>query len=196
MMAMYCMCENGLYRSPQQISSGLTLAVFPLLHGKTDEYCSEKTTKVIRSVLPEQVKDQFSAKSLRQAGINQCSKHPHMTIFHLCALSGHSTQTTVDSYLDADDVGRGVPAINALHKKKNLFTPVVIPTLDSLRTDKESALNLMSAIFQCNIPKFSRGNELYIIMETFTASLIMHYPQLRKDCGADNRVTNMLMDKH
>ena len=118
-----------------------------------------------------------------------------MTIFHLCALSGHSTQTTVDSYLDTDDVGRGVPAVNALHKKKNLFTPVVIPTLDTLGADKESALNLMGAIFQCNIPKFAKGKELYTLMEKFTASLIMHYPQVRKDCGADNRVTHMLLDK-
>jgi hypothetical protein len=82
----------------------------------------------------------------------------------------------VDSYLDTDDVGRGVPAVNALHKKKNLFTPVVIPTLDTLGADKESALNLMGAIFQCNIPKFAKGKELYTLMEKFTASLIMHYP--------------------
>ena len=122
-MGMYCMCEKGLYRTPQAINSGLKLAVFPLLHGKNDEYCSEKITNVIQSVLPKDVRDQFSSKSLRQAGISQCAKHPHMTIFHLSALSGHSTQTTADSYLDRDDVGRGVPAINALHKKKNLLLP-------------------------------------------------------------------------
>ena len=61
MMGMYCMCEHGLYRSPQQVKSGLMLAVFPILHGKSDEYCSDKITKVIRSVLPEQVNEQFSA---------------------------------------------------------------------------------------------------------------------------------------
>jgi hypothetical protein len=193
-MGMYCMCEKGLYRTPQAIDAGLMLAVFPLLHGKTDEYCSEKITNVIRSVLPKDVSGKFSAKSLRQAGISQCSKHPHMTIFHLCALSGHSTQTTADSYLDADDVGRGVPAINALHKKKNLFTPIVIPSLDSLGPDKESALKLMTAMFQCNIPKFTKGNELYPVMETFAASLIMHYPQLENDCGACNRVCSILLD--
>jgi hypothetical protein len=195
MMGMYGMCENGLYRSPHEIASGLMLAVFPLLHGKTDEYCSEKITRVIRSALPEKTRDQFSAKSLRQAGISQCSKHPHMTIFHLCALSGHSTQTTLDSYLDTDDVGRGVPAVNALHGKNNLFTPVVVPTLDALGEDKESALKLMCALFQCNIPKFSRGNELYPLLEIFTASLIMHHLQIMKDCGRDNRVTCMLLDK-
>jgi hypothetical protein len=188
------MCEKGLYRTPQAINSGLKLAVFPLLHGKNDEYCSEKITNVIQSVLPKDVRDQFLSKSLRQAGISQCAKHPHMTIFHLSALSGHSTQTTADSYLDTDDVGRGVPAINALHKKKNLLTPIVKPTLDSLGTDKKSALKLMSAMFPCNISKFKKGNELYPVMETFAASLIMHYPQLEKDCGACNRVCSTVLD--
>jgi hypothetical protein len=193
-MGMYCMCENGLYRTPQAINAGLHLAVFPLLHGKNDEYCSEKITNVIRSVLPKDVRDQFSAKSLRQAGISQCAKHPHMTIFHLSALSGHSTQTNADSYLDMEDVGRGVPGINALHKKKNLFTPIVKPTLDSLGPDKKSALKLMNVIFKCNITKFKKGNELYPVMEAFAASLIMHYPQLEKDCGACNRVCSILLD--
>ena len=193
-MGMYCMCEKGLYRTPQAINAGLLLAVFPLLHGKNDEYCSEKITNVIRSVLPTDVRDQFSSKSLRQAGISQCAKHPHMTIFHLSALSGHSTQTTADSYLDRDDVGRGVPAINALHKKKNLFTPIVKPSLDSLGSDKKSALKLMGVMFQCNIYKFKKGKELYPVMETFAASLIMHYPQLERDCGASNRVCSMLLD--
>jgi len=91
---MYCMCEKGLYRSPQEIHAGLMLAAFPILHGKSDEYCSARITDVIRSVLPKPVKDRFSAKSLRQAGISQCSKHPHMTIFHLSALSGHFRKTS------------------------------------------------------------------------------------------------------
>jgi hypothetical protein len=69
-MAMYCLIDNGLYRTPKQIDDGQLLTVFPFLHGKSDSYCAEKITNVIRSALPEAVREQFSSKSLRQAGIS------------------------------------------------------------------------------------------------------------------------------
>ena len=194
-MAMYVMIEKGLYRTPQQIEDGLKLSVYPIFQGKSPGYCTDKITSVIRSALPHAVRDMFSAKSLRQSGINKVSKHPCMTVFHLCALSGHSTKTTADSYMDFDDVGRPLPALNALHNKKNLFTPSVVPSLDALGCDKESALELMEEVFQCNIDKFAKGSELYVLKEIFLASLIMHHLQLRKDCGTANVVSSMLLDK-
>ena len=194
-MAMYVMIEKGLYRTLQQIEDGLQLSVYPIFQGKSPGYCTDKITSVIRSALPHAVRDMFSAKSLCQSGINKVSKHPCMTVFHLCALSGHSTKTTADSYMDFDNVGRPLPALNALHNKKNLFTPSVVPSLDSLGCDKESALKLMEEVFQCNIDKFAKDNELYVLKEIFLAPLIMHHLQLRKDCGTANVVSSMLLDK-
>ena len=53
----------------------------------------------------------------------------------------------------------------------------------------------MEEVFQCNIDKFAKGNELYVLKEIFLASLIMHHLQLRKDCGTANVVSSMLLDK-
>ena len=193
-MAMYIMIEKGLYRTPQQIKHGLKLTVYPMFQGKHAGYCTDNITRAIRSALPPAVRDMFSAKSLRQAGINKCSMNPHMTQYYLNALSGHSNGTA-DSYIDFDDVGRPIPALNALHDKKNLHTPSVVPSLDALGCDKDSALELMKAIFQCNIDKFDERNELYVLKEIFLASLIMHHIQLRKDCGMVNIVSSTLLEK-
>ena len=192
-MAMYCLIDNGLYRTPKQIDDGQLLTVFPFLHGKSDSYCAEKITNVIRSALPEAVREQFSSKSLRQAGISTCSLHPFMTLFYLCGLSGHATNTS-DSYLDNNDIGRAMPGVNALHGKKNLHTPAVTPSLDALGVDKDCALRLMDEIFQCNIPKFEEGEELYVLREIMLASLLMHHRQLIKDCSAVNIVSSTLLD--
>ena len=56
-------------------------------------------------------------------------------------------------------------------------------------------MKLMEEVFQCNIDKFAKGNELYVLKEIFLASLIMHHLQLRKDCGTANVVSSMLLDK-
>jgi hypothetical protein len=193
-MAMYIMIEKGLYRTPEQIRNGLKLTVYPMFQGQHAGHCTDNITRAIRSALPPEFKDMFSAKSLRQSGINICSMHPHMTQYFLNALTGHSNGT-VDSYTDFDDVGRPLPALNALHGKKNLHTPSVLPSLDALGCDKDSALELMKEVFQCNIDKFDERNELYVLKEIFLASLIMHHIQLRKDCGVVNIVSSTLLEK-
>jgi len=69
-----------------------------------------------------------------------------------------------------DDVRRPIPALNSLHDTKNLHTPSVVPSLDALGCDKDSALELMKEFFQCNIDKFDERNELYILKEILLAS--------------------------
>lgn len=82
----------------------------------------------------------------------------------------------------------------ALHGKKNLHTPAVTPSLDALGVDKDCALRLMDEIFQCNIPKFEEGEELYVLREIMLASLLMHHRQLIKDCSAVNIVSSTLLE--
>lgn len=194
-MGMYCMVEKGLYRTPQQKSAGLEQTVFPILHDMKDESATTYVTNTIRSALPESVKSKFSAKSLRQAGVNTASKHPDVNIFHLSHITGHATGHTSDDYRDSNDVGRAMPGVNALHGKKNLFTPVAVPKLSALGVDKDSALELMKQVFQCNIESFDEGGDLYILKETFLASLLMHYDELERDCGVLNIVSSTLLRK-
>jgi len=194
-MGMYGMCEKGLYRTPQQKSAGLDQVVFPLLHQMKDERASTMVTETIRSALPAEVMNFFSAKSLRQAGINQAALHPSMTLFYLSAISGHDIDSSTQYYFDPTDVGRGLPTINALHGKVDLKTPVAVPTLEALGAgDLNSALKLMDQVFQCNIPSFDVGGDLYIVKKTFLASLLMHFPDLERDCGRLNRVSQSLFD--
>lgn len=194
-MGMYCMCEKGLYRTPQQKRAGLEQTVFPILHGMKDESATTYVTNTIRSALPESVRNSYSAKSLRQAGVGEASKHPNTNIFHLCHITGHATGNTSDDYRDSNDVGRAMPGVNALHGKKNLFTPVAVPKLSALGADKDSALELMKQVFQCNIESFDEGGDLYILKETFLASLLMHYEELERDCGVLNIVSSTLLRK-
>jgi hypothetical protein len=93
-------------------------------------------------------------------------------------------------------VGRTVPALNALHGKRDLKTPIAIPTLDALGpADKATARIFMDKIFHCNIERFMEGGDLHIVKETFLASLLMHHRNLMTDCGPLNRVSDMLLDK-
>jgi len=56
-------------------------------------------------------------------------------------------------------------------------------------------MQLMKQVFQCNIESFDEGGDLYILKETFLASLLMHYDELERDCGVLNIVSSMLLRK-
>ena len=196
-MAMFALCENGLYRTPSQKNGGMEHVVFPLLHGRKDEGATTLVTETIRSALPEDVKKYYSAKSLRQGGINRTTQHPDMNYFFLSALTGHAGDNNSSQYyIDSTDVGRCVPALNALHGKRDLKTPIAIPTLDALGpADKATARKFMDEVFNCNLERFMEGGDLHIVKETFLASLLMHHRELKADCGALNRVSDTLLDK-
>ena len=99
-----------------------------------------------------------------------------MNYFFLSALTGHAGDNNSSQYyIDPTDVGRTVPALNALHGRKDLKTPIAIPTLDALGpADKATARKFMDKVFKCNIPKFMEGGDLHIVKETFLASLQPH----------------------
>ena len=196
-MGMFALCENGLYRTPSQKNGGMEHVVFPLLHGRKDEGATTLVTETIRSALPEDVKKYYSAKSLRQGGINRVTQHPDMNYFFLSALTGHAGDNNSSQYyIDSTDVGRCVPALNALHGKRDLKTPIAIPTLDALGpADKATARKFMDEVFNCNLERFNEGGDLHIVKETFLASLLMHHRELKADCGALNRVSDTLLDK-
>ena len=114
----YAMVSNGLYRSPQQIASGMMHHVFPSLHSIHNEYVTDKLTKIIRdnlpSNIPESVRDQFAATSLRKGSINEIALHKDIGPFEACARSGHAIANT-DYYMDPFNPLRSLPAAQALH---------------------------------------------------------------------------------
>lgn len=65
---------------------------------------SKKITAIIRANLPEgcpkDLKDSFSAKSLRKGSITELSTHRALDGMDVCGRSGHATGTTLDPYVD------------------------------------------------------------------------------------------------
>jgi hypothetical protein len=107
------MCCNGLYRNEDQIKNNLSMVVFPSLHSIQDAAVAKKITAAIRKYLPaslsKESKDKFSSRSLRQGAITELSMHSAITLFQACARSGHSTGTSLDSYIDKRNVAKHYP---------------------------------------------------------------------------------------
>ena len=106
-MAMYSMCENGLYRSPSQVERGLGFVVFPLLHRMNDNIVASFVTDTLRGELPPNLQSYISSKSLRQAGCAELARHHAITLLQIIARTGHWLNMTLDSYLPPDDVCQG-----------------------------------------------------------------------------------------
>ena len=102
------MCKDGLLRSEDDISKGLGTNSFPGLHCINDASVAKQVTAVLRSCLPIITKKHYSSKSLRKGTINIMAGHTDATVFSVCAHSGHTTGTTLESYLDKHNVLRGL----------------------------------------------------------------------------------------
>jgi hypothetical protein len=74
-------------------------------------------TSIIRENLPEGCPDKItkslSIKSSRQGGITELALHRGMTVFDACARSGHSTGVNLESYIDKNNIARGLRASRA-----------------------------------------------------------------------------------
>ena len=114
-----------------------------------------------------------------------------MTLFQLCARSGHETGTTIDSYIDKKNVAKTIPAANALHQRASILANVVVlPRLDCLGEDAQEQVQLlMKEMFPAvSIAEFHPGQVLYPILKICVASMIMHNPQVERDCTVQNIV--------
>ena len=69
--------------------------VFPSLHDVVDGTVASQLTTAIHNNLPlglgEDIKKQYSSKSMRKSGITLMVAHPFMDYFTACAHSRHST---------------------------------------------------------------------------------------------------------
>jgi len=116
-----------------------------------------------------------------------------ITLFQACARSGHSTGTSLDSYIGKRNVAKTLPTVNALHQQHNIFAKVVLPQLESLGADiLPQTESLMTAMYTVSIPEFQPGNRLYPILKICAASIIMHHIDFERDCLPQNRVSSML----
>ncbi len=115
------------------------MSVFPFLHSIQDAAVANKITTAIKKYLPASLsnlsKNKFSSRSMHQGTITKLSMHSAISLFHACAWSGCSTGTSLDSYIDKQNVAKTKPAANALHQWHNVFAKAVLPQLESMGAD-------------------------------------------------------------
>ena len=99
-MACYVMMENG-FVSKKEVSKDF---VFPSLHAIRDPQVANNLTKLIRKYIPRRVtkliKESFSSKSQRKAGVTLLSADPNMRFPQIHARTRHSSGSNMDSYLE------------------------------------------------------------------------------------------------
>ena len=157
------MCCNGMYCNEDQIKNNVSMAAFPFLHSIQNAAVAKRITAAIRKYMPtllsKESRDKFSSRSLRQDAITQLSMHSRITLFQACARSGHTTGTSLDSYIDKRNLAKTLPAANALHKRHNIFAKVVLPQLESLGADILPQIeSLMAVMYSVSVPEFQPGN--------------------------------------
>ena len=193
-MGAYAMCDDGLRREAAQITAGIHNAVFPSLHRMNDANVSKWMTTILRRFFPEEMKNEIAATSLRKGGINQLAMHPDITLFDVTSRSGHSTGTTLDSYLDRRNPARGLPAAKALHGATDLKAEIVLPRLEAVGEHNMPQMEkLLGVMFDVTIVHFMPGGKLRPVLHLFAASLMRHNAQVDKDCkGPANKVSTAL----
>ena len=103
---------NGLIRSEQHKKSGQENHVFPSLYSIKTSGFAKKMANVLRGMIKyvvgdrcpsdtlKSLKKQFTGKSLRQGSITTAAYRGILSLFELCARSGHSTGLSIDYYID------------------------------------------------------------------------------------------------
>ena len=103
---------NGLIRSTEQKKPGKENHVFPSLYSTKTNGVAKKMANVLRAMIKfvvgercpasviKSLKKKFTGKSLRQGSITTAAYRGLLSIFELCARSGHSTGLSIDFYID------------------------------------------------------------------------------------------------
>ena len=195
MKGAFYMCKNGLFRSEEQVKKGFEHAVYPSLHATSDNNVAKKVSTILKQAVATKLGkdwedlDRITSRGLRCGSISQLSMYPGISVFEAVALTGHSIGN-LNSYLDQRNIVRALPAANALHQNKSLYTEPVLPTLESINAgpgggNEESFKKLIQHMFAVNIEDFKPGHKHYIILVTCALSLIRHCPDIMSECKKD-----------
>ena len=192
--------EHGLHRSPEKLKSALSNYVCPSLHATSDSKVTTKLTDVLRAAIADLVLNNhgkvFSAKSLRKGAISTLTVHDQLGVFDVAARSGHSTQTSLDYYVDKTNVELGLGAGKILSGHSNAKALVWAPRLEALGDENMGmALQFMDCIITNQVPYFDEGNPLYCLRMIAAASLLMYHNNVTHDLGPHNAISSYMLRK-
>jgi hypothetical protein len=94
---------------------------------------------------------------------------------------GHSTNTSIDSYIDTTHPVKAIPAAHVLAGTSNIHAHIVLPKLNAIVLLNATQVDkLVDKLFSVNVPAFDKGGCLRVVLRTCAASLIMHHMQLTR----------------
>jgi hypothetical protein len=188
--------------------------VFPSLHDCRNDGVSALITKVIRenlpAAVPEDIRKQHSAKSLRKGAITELSLQKDMNECLITAQSGHWGDSNMYWYLDYLNARRSLPAaqvlqVSALYKiyicsvltshellqgRKHAKTKSVLPLFCCLGTEATAQVDrLLDAMFNVTISSFRKGGVHRKVLQQFALALIHHDAEVMSRCGVTNQVS-------
>mmetsp|Transcript_23261 Transcript_23261/g.54880 ORF Transcript_23261/g.54880 Transcript_23261/m.54880 type:complete len:333 (-) Transcript_23261:350-1348(-) len=182
----WALCNGGLRRTEEDRSHGRQNFTYPFLQKISDSSVTTKVTNAMRRAVKRIVSalgftmsdddvNKYSAKSLRAGDIGVLSWCSGISTIQICRRSGHSTDTTLDSYIDWSDPVPGIAAMNVLHGRAP-ESRVVLPDLDVVAAGFEADLvdALLDEMFSTNIDALKKNGHLYPAQELLAAAVIRH----------------------
>jgi hypothetical protein len=168
------------------------------LHNIKDGAVSRKLTDLIRKYIPngasDEVRNSFSAKSMRKGAINYMAAHASTDYYESHVRYGHSFGTSQENYIDRNSLVLSVTAGKALNnysESSHFLTPHSPPNFEIFGpTQEENVEKLIDELYCISelLPQFKRGGHLRPFLRSATAVLIMSLEDMIKDMGHGNKV--------
>ena len=119
-----------------------------------------------------------------------------VSLFHLCAHTGHSTSINIGYYLDSLNPFNGLPGAHVLHGNKQIHMKVFFPDIGIIGQMNQAAVeHLIHFIFGAPTTKeLQKGQSLWCLLQTFSAAVILHQRHVLKDCGSNNQVFSVIIE--
>ena len=208
----YWACEDGLARdeiglpnSPQRRKSYF---VFQELHGIRDSSVSQRITGTIRSVLPNDIREYYSGKSLRYGAMTRLTWDPAVTYEEAIALGGWRTNCNRDWYVWQYLVAL-VPPVLTLAGYPDCRVIPHLPSLgmlffhdsleDSQRLDNARFQRFIRKLYILDLPEFKEQNSPQRnFLVVVTAVMVMHFGDAYLKLGSQHsycrKIINAAMD--
>jgi hypothetical protein len=199
-MACYSAVEDGLNGDASQIAC--SQRVFPNLNKIQNAAVSRKLTDCIQKYIPQgvsnDVRNSFSAKSMRKGAINYMAGHVSCKFYESHVCSGHSLGTSQENYIDRKALVLSVTAGKAISSFRetsfycNIYHP---PGFDILGLFQQENVEKIIDELYCisgKLSQFRADGHLWPFLRIATAWLFMSLEGMIKDFGHGNKVVRKI----
>ena len=135
---------------------------------------------------------------MRKGGITELAIGDLVNLFQACALSGHSTGTSADHYIDKTNVAYAIKAVKARTGYKDVNRPSKVPRLEAIwahdASIQESVMLFVDKLFIVSVPAFQPRDALFTVLQTCAAALILYHPDVTNECGTTNIISSRLSE--